>query len=147
VIRREWASIGAVVLVTALVTGCGVRPGGVIVGGPAPTVASATVLYLVAEGRVVPVPRPGETADALTLLAAGPTAAERERGLSTEVPAGLVFGRIAFSGQLADVTVSVDVTTLSPNAFDQIVCTASSGSTPVTVTGGGQSRGPRTCPV
>jgi hypothetical protein len=145
VIRRGWASVGAVVLV--LVTGCGVRPGGVVVGGPAPTVASATVLYLVAEGRVTPVPRPGGTADALTLLAAGPTAVERERGLTTEVPAGIAFSGIAFSGQVADVTVSVDVTTLSPNAFDQIVCTTSSGTTPVTVVGGGQSRGPRTCPA
>lgn len=143
-IRRGPAGL----LVTALlVTGCGVRPGGVIVGGPAPTVAPAVVLYLVSEGRVTPVPRPGETADALTLLAAGPTAVERERGLTTEVPAGIVFGRIVFDGHLADVTVSVDVTTLSPTAFDQIVCTASSGSTPVTVAGGGQSRGPRTCPA
>ncbi|MEO6083503.1 MAG: hypothetical protein ABIQ18_10410 [Umezawaea sp.] len=136
------------VLVTALlVTGCGVRPGGVVVGGPAPTVASAVVLYLVAGGRVTPVPRPSETTDALTLLAAGPTAAERERGLTTEVPAGAVFDGIVFDGHLADVTVSVDVTTLSPNAFDQIVCTASPGSTPVTVVGGGQSRGPGTCPA
>lgn len=135
--------LGLVVLATALlVAGCGVRPGGVIIGGPAPTASTATVLYLVSDGRVTRVLRPGEAAGPLALLAAGPTAAERDRGLDTEVPPGLKFG-----GSAEGVTVSVDVTTLSPNAFDQIVCTASPLFAPITLVGGGQSRGPRTCPV
>lgn len=137
--RHRWA--GSVLMTALLVAGCGVRPGGVIVGGPAPTVAPATVLYLVSEGRVTPVSRPGETADPLTLLATGPTAAERERGLTTEVPTGTVLSRNAGA-----VTASMDVTTLSPNAFAQIVCTASPNSTPITVIGNGQTRGPQTCP-
>jgi hypothetical protein len=133
----------ALVAAVLLVAGCGVRPSGVILGGPAPTVASAAQLYLVFGGRITPVLRPNPpSADALTLLAAGPTTAERNQGYTTEVPVG-----IALDATGSTVAVSVDVTTLSPNAFDQIVCTASPGSTPVVVTGGGQSRGPRSCPA
>ncbi len=135
----------AVVLV--LVGGCGVRPGGVVLGGPAPTTASAAVLYLVADGRVVPVPRPDPgPSDGLTLLTAGPTAAERDQGFTTDVPVGVVLGGSSSADGFA-VTASVDVSALSPTAVDQIVCTAALDSSPVTVTGGGRSTGPRTCPV
>jgi hypothetical protein len=139
---------GALLAAVLLVAGCGVRPGGVVLGGPASTVASAAWLYLVSDGEVVPVLRPGRAyTDALTLLAAGPTAAERDRGLTTEVPAGIVFDGRADADGTPVVTASVDVTTLSPNAFAQIVCTASPDAEPVTIVGGGQSRGPQTCPV
>ncbi|PRY41358.1 hypothetical protein [Umezawaea tangerina] len=130
----------ALVLVLVLLTGaCGVRPSGVILGGPAPSAPPAVAVYLVLGGRVTPVPRP-DSASGLTSLAGGPTAAEREQGYTTEVPAGVVFEA---SGGI--VAVSVDVTALSATAVAQIVCTSSSG--PVTLVGNGWSRGPLVCPL
>lgn len=131
----------ATLAVVLLVTACGVRPSDVILGGPVPTAASAAPLFLVSDGRVTPVLRPN-TDNALNALAAGPTPLEREQGFTTEVPANTVFGPAD-----ATVTVSVDVTSLSDTAVDQIICTASPTALPVTLVGGGQSRGPRTCPV
>ncbi|HEX6340349.1 hypothetical protein [Umezawaea sp.] len=132
---KRAAALAAVLLVA----GCGVRPSGVIVGGPAPTAAAVISVYFVSGGRVAPVPRPG-SASALAQLAVGPTTAEREQGYATEVPAGAVLDAAG-----STVTVSVDVTSLSANAVDQIVCTTAAGS--VTLVGGGQSRGPLACPV
>jgi hypothetical protein len=46
--------------------------------------------------------------------------------------------------------VSLDVTTLSPAAVDQVVCTvrdALPDATSVTLTSATASRGPRTCPL
>lgn len=122
-----------------LAAACGVRPSGVIVGGPAPRATPAVAVYLVLDRKVTPVPRP-DSASGLSSLAGGPTAAEREQGYTTAVPEGLVF---TAAGGI--VTVSVDVTTLSATAVDQIVCTSSQAS--VTLVGGGRSRGPLVCPV
>jgi hypothetical protein len=129
----------ALLATALLVTACGVRPSGVIRGGPAPTAASSATVYLVADGRVAPVRRP-DTASALALLAAGPTADELGQGFTTELPAGTT---LTASG--TTVTVSVDVTSLSTNAVAQIVCTA--GPAPVTLVGGDRSRGPLACPA
>jgi hypothetical protein len=122
-----------------LVTACGVRPSDVIVGGPAPTATAVIPVYLVSDGRVTPVSRP-DPASGLAQLAVGPTTAEREQGYTTEVPAG-----VSLEAAGSTVTVSTDVTSLSTNAVDQIVCTAALG--PVTLVGGGQTRGPLECPV
>jgi len=130
----------ALVLATALLaTACGVRPSDVILGGPAPTATSTIPVFWVSDGHVTPVLRP-DSGSGLALLATGPTTAEAEQGYTTEVPAGIVFGTAG-----STVTVSVDVTSLSTNAVDQIVCTAATGD--VTLVGGGQTRGPLTCPV
>ncbi|MCS7483334.1 hypothetical protein ACFFQW_37030 [Umezawaea endophytica] len=129
-----------VVLATVLLaTGCGVRPSAVILGGPAPTAAAMISVYFVSDGRVTPVPRP-DSASGLAQLAVGPTTGEREQGYTTEVPAGAVLDAAG-----STVTVSVDVTSLSTNAATQIACTTAAG--PVTLVGGGQRRGPLTCPV
>jgi len=127
--------------VLLLLTSCGVRPSEVILGGPAPTATTSATVYLLSDGDLTPVVRPNPTStDVLTLLAAGPTAAERERGFTTEVPAGTTF---VASG--STVAVSVDVTALSPRAVDQIACTA---AIPITLVNGmNTSLGPRTCPV
>ncbi|HWO58899.1 MAG TPA: hypothetical protein VNO31_02495 [Umezawaea sp.] len=132
---RRTLALAALLLLTA----CGVRPSDVILGGPAPTATSVVPVYWVSDGRVTPVLRP-DFGPGLALLATGPTPTEAEQGYTTEVPAATVFGTAG-----STVTVSVDVTTLSTNAVDQIVCTAATGD--VTLVGGGQTRGPLTCPV
>jgi hypothetical protein len=130
-------------VIVLLVAGCGVRPSSVVEGGPAPTVAAGATLFLVSGGHVTPVLRPKpDSSDLLALLAAGPTAVERDQGYTSEVPAG-----VALSAAASEVSVSVDVRSLSALAVDQIVCTAAPDSTPVTLVGGGASRGPQVCPV
>jgi hypothetical protein len=169
--RRVLAVLVAV-LVVALTAGCGVRPSGVITGGPAPTRAVwGTVLYFLAGSTLTPVIRPTDRpvptadtpslpatdtptlppAEALTLLQGGPDSDEQAQDLTSEVPAGLdpVTITTDTSGGV-DVGVSVDVTTLSPAAVDQVVCTvrdALPDATSVTLTSATASRGPRTCPL
>ena len=59
----------------------------------------------------------------LTLLGAGPDAAELAANLTSEVPAGLGPVTVTDAPGTVEVVVSVDVTTLSAAAVDQIVCT------------------------
>jgi hypothetical protein len=73
--------------------------------------------------------------EALQALAAGPT----EPGVTTEVPPDI--GPVGVNGKT--VTLSVDVTTLSTMAVDQIVCTARAD----TLTGQGQTRSGLRCPL
>jgi hypothetical protein len=144
------------VLVAVLTAGCGVRPSGVITGGPAPTrPARGTVLYFLADSSVAPVlrptPEPLPAAEALALLRDGPTDDERAVDLTSEVPTGLAPVAVTAdpSGGV-EVAVAVDVTTLSAAAVDQIVCTvgdALPGTGSITLTGGGATRGPGTCPL
>ncbi|PZG40955.1 hypothetical protein C1I98_22200 [Spongiactinospora gelatinilytica] len=73
--------------VLTLMTGCGIRPTGVLDGGePAVGFQPTTRLYFVSGARLVAVSRPlpsPSLQEALDLLVAGPTAAERRRGLRT----------------------------------------------------------------
>jgi hypothetical protein len=162
--RHPLARVALIALLTACVgTGCGVRPSGVITGGPAPTKQVldgppptwGATLYFVAGPAVAPVIRPTRQrlspAQVLALLQNGPDGDERAAALTSEVPAGL--DPVAVTADAAgkvDVLVSVDVTTLSATAVDQIVCTVRDAlptAAAVTVTGGAASRGPQTCPL
>lgn len=146
-------------LVTLLaVAGCGVRPSGVITGGAPPSgrvaASPAITLYLVAKGRLTAVTRAGTPlpeADTLALLAAGPTAKERARGLTTDVPPGAVPFSTTVRGDQLVVTPSVPGGGLSRLAVEQIGCTAAAMSpqspAQVTVTGARQRVDPRTCPA
>ncbi|MET7397267.1 hypothetical protein ABZS66_27660 [Dactylosporangium sp. NPDC005572] len=161
---RRAAAVAALavlaVLAVLLPAGCGVRPSGVITGGPAPRAAGGWVrLYLVKDGTLTPVlrradphTRPTQT---LELLLAGPTGDERADGYTTEVPPGL--GPVAVqAGELAaTVAVAGDPVALSATAAGQIACTvvdavsADPAARPrftVTLTGPGRSRGPERCP-
>jgi len=143
-------------LIALLTAGCGVRPSGVITGGPAPTEPAGGVrLYFLAGSSLTPVLRPTRRplwpAQTLALLQQGPTGDERAADLTSEVPLGLdpLTVTTDASGNV-DVVVSADVTTLSAAAVDQIVCTvrdALSAAGPVTLTSGAATRGPRTCPL
>ncbi|WP_033289707.1 hypothetical protein [Amycolatopsis jejuensis] len=159
--RRHLAGLA---VVAVLVTGCGVRPSGVISGEEAPsgppvasspgtpsgTPGTSRSLYFVHGGAVVPVSRFEDTesvGELVRLLAQGPTADERLNGYTSEVPSALA--PIVVSTDDA-ATLGVDVRTLTPNAVAQIVCTMlAAGSRvntgTVTLTGGGQSLGPRGC--
>jgi len=155
-----------VVLIAVLNAGCGVRPSGVIHGGPAPSGAvrgeparpgppEGATLYFLANSSPTPVLRqtrqhlsPTQT---LALLQHGPNREERAANLTSEVPTGLdpITITIDASGNV-DVVVSADVTTLSTAAVDQIVCTvrdALSATAPITLTSDAATRGPQMCPL
>jgi len=144
------------VLGVVLTAGCGVRPSGVITGGPAPTrPVEGAALYFLAKSSLTPALRPTRQplspTQTLALLQAGPNGDELAANLTSEVPTGLdpVTVTTDPSGNV-DVVVSVDVTTLSTRAVDQIVCTvrdALSTTAPVTLTSDAATRGPRTCPL
>ncbi|MFI6265392.1 hypothetical protein [Micromonospora sp. NPDC051006] len=162
--RPTRALLAGGALLALLTAGCGVRPSGVINGGPAPVGQSTGVgIYLVRHGELeltmrqsAARPAPAET---LKLLVAGPDEAERDQGLTSEVPAGLL--PVSTVTPTTDppglaLTMSGAVTTLSATAVDQIVCTvtdavAASGQgavySSVTLIGPDGTRGPRPCPM
>jgi hypothetical protein len=145
-----------VLLVAVLTAGCGVRPSGVITGGPAPTApAEGANLYFLANSSLILVRRPTRQhlspTQTLALLQDGPDSDDWATNLTSEVPPGLdpVTVTTDASGNV-DIVVSTDVTTLSTTAVDQIVCTvrdALSTTAPVTLTSHAATRGPRTCPL
>ncbi|MEW2506094.1 hypothetical protein AB0878_37155 [Amycolatopsis sp. NPDC047767] len=156
-IRRVAA---ALVLVALAATACGVQPSGAISGdlapsGPASTVPGApgvSSIYLVANGVVVQVQRPGldQTDDALIdALVQGPTSAEKASGFTTEVPQSALPAAVSVSASEVTVQLATDVLTLSSLAVSQIVCTlhlrdAPDGSV-FTLVGGGNVRSGERC--
>ncbi|HET9139567.1 hypothetical protein [Actinophytocola sp.] len=146
-----WLVLGAV-----LTAGCGVRPSGVITGGPAPSApAEGANLYFLADSELILVrrstPRHLSPTQTLALLQDGPHDEDHAGNLTSEVPTGLdpVTVTTDASGDVA-VVVTADVTGLSALAVDQIVCTvrdALSTTAPVTLTSRTGSRGPRSCPL
>jgi hypothetical protein len=142
------AGLAALAAGLVALAGCGVQPSGVITGDAPPSGAVARAetitLYLLDGGRLSAVTRPGgpplSAADTLALLAAGPSAGERARGLGTEIPAGT--GPFSVAGDPAGdlvVTVSPPVGGLSALAVEQIACTAAvampQGAAQITVAG------------
>jgi hypothetical protein len=131
-----------IVLAVLSLTGCGVQPTDPIRGAP----ATGAMIYLVQINAPVPVLRPTRNQvrgdEVLRLLADGPTAAERDQGFTTEVPPAAAPMKIEGS----TVTLPVDPNSLSLTGAQQIACTAPVPG-PVTLVGGGQSRGPITCPA
>ncbi|WP_053734984.1 GerMN domain-containing protein [Nocardia sp. NRRL S-836] len=141
------------VLALVVLAACGIRPTGVIPGLEAPSgpVENPTPsIYWVADGQVVPVARVQGSLtgrDVVALLAQGPSTAEQERGLRTEVPFDAAPATVDRVADGLDVTVSTDVSLLSANAVRQIVCTLldvqAVGS--VNLRGGGHSLEFRKC--
>ncbi|MBB4684288.1 hypothetical protein [Amycolatopsis jiangsuensis] len=160
---RMRRALAVLAVAAVLVTGCGVRPSGVIPGleapsGPAvPTDASSgtpeVTLYFVRDGAVVPVVRSDMTAPAaglVTLLAYGPEDTERAKGLRTEVPRAAVPATVTTSGTSVQANLSTDVATLPPDAAEQLVCTllaatSRAGHSKVTLRGGGHFLPPQSC--
>ncbi|MBP2330731.1 hypothetical protein JOF56_011116 [Kibdelosporangium banguiense] len=125
-----------------LLAGCGVQPTDPITGNP----STGAMVYLIQLGSPTPVLRPtpfqARPNDSLSLLADSLTAAERDAGFTNEVPN--TASPITIAG--STITLQVDPNSLSALAVAQIACTAAV-SRPVTLTGGGQTRGPTRCPV
>ncbi|HUQ58307.1 GerMN domain-containing protein [Lentzea sp.] len=142
-----------VLLCLAVLTACGIRPTDPIPGLVAPTGPiedTAPSVFWALNGSAVPIGRPqGSLAgfDVIALLAQGPTGAEQSHGLTTEVPIDAVPATVDRVANGLDVTLSTDVSQLSPVAVQQIVCTLL-GVQPVgsvTLRGGGHSLEYRKC--
>lgn len=118
-----------VLLLLVVATGCGIRPTDPIPGLEAPSGPvenTSPALYWVSEGKVIAVNRPQGSLsgyDVVALLAQGPTNAEQNRGLTTEVPFDAAPATIDRVANGLDVSISTDVSLLSNAAVQQIVCT------------------------
>ncbi|THA79290.1 hypothetical protein E6R60_01865 [Streptomyces sp. A0642] len=162
-----------------LAGGCGIRATEVVEAGEPATVQVApagelsTVLYFTSSSaatRLMPVVRytapsgegsgagtygeepPAGAVRALDMLFAGPTRAERDAGLRSELPTHRVKRSIELSAQGVRVTLDIPVTQLSEPARQQLFCTAAQARTAdraevVTVTGTDGVIGPARCSV
>ncbi len=110
------AILAAILVVAAVASGVGNK-------GRAPATTRATIYFLVDGGRAslgvrrtirkLP-PKQGATiGGALAALLAGPTAAERKRGLTTGIPAGTRLRLLSFRGR-GGVEAIVDLSGLPP---------------------------------
>lgn len=151
----RWRGAGAALVALGLLVGCGVPtedtprtvappPGpfptsGTVVATPTPTLTAGratAVLCFVRDDRLVPVERRVDatpTVDAqLQQLLAGPTAAERDSGLSTALPGAVAAAVARPRGTDVDVDVGEagDESGRSDEvlAFGQIVCTLTARS-------------------
>lgn len=143
-----------------VLAGCGVRPSGVISGVPAPSgpvvpeASNSTKLYFLMGSQPTASQRQRtrtEPADVLALLAAGPDDDERAAGLTTQVPANAAPVSVEGAPSGVTVTLGTDVSALSTVATEQIACTlrhqdSAASVPPITLIGGGHSRGPLACP-
>ncbi|MFF7337725.1 hypothetical protein ACFZAT_10305 [Streptomyces sp. NPDC008163] len=170
--------LGALLPVLLLATGCGIRATDVVEAGEPATVEVApadrrsALVYFVSSSsasRLMPVVRtmsPPESVDggawtahglsgasaALYLLFEGPTRAERDSGLRSELPTGGMKAAIELSSEGVKVTIGIPVTGLSEAARQQLVCTAAAAGTAdrtevVTVIGTEGVIGPTHCSV
>ncbi|GAA5201573.1 hypothetical protein GCM10023322_81840 [Rugosimonospora acidiphila] len=157
-VRRTLVVVAA--LAVSLLAGCGVRPSGVITGGPAPQAPGEKVqLYLLSHAMLTPVVRPltavPTPTQALEQLAAGPDGDELAQGYTTEVPRDVAPVVVTIRSSSVTVKLSSDPAGLSAAAVGQIVCTvgevvvtAGQQARPaVTLIGQGHSRGPLACPL
>ncbi|MGQ4487313.1 hypothetical protein ACN6LM_004355 [Streptomyces sp. SAS_281] len=170
--------LGALLPVLLLAPGCGIRATDVVEAGEPATVEVApadqlgTLLYFVSSSsasRLMPVVRKSRTVqvgdngaweeagstgapDALLLLLLGPTRAERDAGLRSELPTGRRRLAVELNADGVRVTVDIPVTGLSQAARQQLICTAARARTAdrteaVTVKGTDGVIGPAHCSV
>ncbi|MFD9208990.1 hypothetical protein ACFVZM_22255 [Streptomyces sioyaensis] len=128
-----WRAPAAVVVAVAALAGCGVTDDGPAAAGAPATGARAAgapvvrAYFLTANGTW-PVARPAPPGagpqTALNALLAGPTRAERARGLVTALPAGPHEVRAQVAPGAVDVSLPWVVSELEPAAVSQLVCTA-----------------------
>lgn len=144
----------ALLLLPALcaLTSCGIPATGVVqAGGPAVGIVPKTRVYFVRDGRLVPVPRetdaPGDVDSAVELLLLGPSDAERNKRMRTDLPPGVLNlagvppatgdpsaapqgdsapGRATVTERDGEITVQLTSLNdgLGDLAADQVICTA-----------------------
>ncbi|CAM4153177.1 lipoprotein [Nocardiopsis rhodophaea] len=131
----------ATVLALAALTGCGIPPTDPsVAGGPAQGIRrpgadthTARIFFVDSAGpRAVarPVDRPPDAPEAIDLLLDGPSPAERERGLFTEVPPmGRDVSVTATKGTV-NIYIPVKASAVPVTAISQIVCTAANADIP-----------------
>jgi len=169
--------VAPLVLALGLLAGCGIPPTEPISFGEPPKAApTGDQLYFLFHDKLYPTlrsddpsPDPGApapvrrvtddpAANAVNLLAAGPLPADREAGLTSQVPADVIaFTSTRHDGddRHIDLYLRGDPSGLSDVAVTQIACTAitaaTSRSAPVErvtlTTKRGTDRGPLTCPL
>jgi hypothetical protein len=128
--------VAAVVAAATALAGCGigdseVRPAGDPVrGGLTEDSGDSLRVYFVTPQGTWPVSRPAPTGarsqEAMDALLAGPTAAERARGLITELPSAPRPVRAVTSQGRVRLHLPWLVRDLRPAAVSQLVCTAAS---------------------
>ncbi|KOU16896.1 hypothetical protein ADK52_32950 [Streptomyces sp. WM6372] len=139
---RAAAAAVALLLGGLLLTGCGIKPTGVIESGAAgkvvvPGPGTKGTVYLVAsDGRLFPIPEREQPAmseaSLLIRLLVGPTEAQRAAGLETRLPVldikkqGASAGTTMISEDTIGVGLPFKVATLSETARQQLVCTVAS---------------------
>ncbi|MFJ1840721.1 MULTISPECIES: hypothetical protein [unclassified Streptomyces] len=171
--------LGALLCLGLPATGCGIRATDVVeVGAPAtvdvaPGGQQGALLYFVSSsspGRLMPVVRDidlttqGDVGTggavpvwrgsdkAVAMLFAGPTEAEAEAGLRTELPDIRAVSSLSLGPDGVTVRVSTPVVELSETARQQLICTIAQARTAersaaVTVTGTDGIIGPARCSV
>lgn len=131
--RRRWTAWAAAVLALGAAAGCGVRPTGTLSAGTNPDAsgrAATVTVYLIREGRVTPVVRPGLPGHpylAIEQLSVPPTFKERRAGLSTDVGHPLVARVVDVQSMLiVDLPPHIPRARVawSRTALAQIACTA-----------------------
>ncbi|WP_327134167.1 hypothetical protein OG311_29715 [Streptomyces sp. NBC_01343] len=139
---RTRAAAAAALLLGGLLTGCGIKPTGVIESGAAAKVVvpgpgtKGTVYLVSADGRLFPIPdreQPSVSETSLLVrLLVGPNEAQRAAGLETRLPVldikkqGASAGTTMISADTIGVGVPFKVSTLSETARQQLVCTVAS---------------------
>ncbi|MCX5375001.1 hypothetical protein [Streptomyces sp. NBC_00091] len=129
-----------------LLSGCGIKPTGVVESGAAAKVAVAApartsmAYFVTPEGRLAPSPQPEHTRDgprgSLRGLLGGPGGAEAEAGLGTRLPPveekELEAIGVGFTARdRLEVRLPFPVAGLDPLAHRQLVCSALSTLDPV----------------
>jgi len=119
------------VLLLVVLTGCGVRPTGIVWAGRAPVgLAKGPLLYFYRGGVLTPVQRmtgsAGTAEEAVRLLVQGPTAEEWSAGFATRLPA-LAADSVSVSDPV-DGVITITLQVISAGGvlpgLDQLVCTA-----------------------
>ncbi|MFI6147746.1 hypothetical protein [Streptomyces sp. NPDC051109] len=139
---RAAAAAAALLLGGPLLTGCGIKPTGVIESGAAGKVVvpgpgtKGTVYLVSSDGRLFPIPdkeQPSVSETPLLVrLLVGPTEAQKAAGLETRLPVldiknqGASAGTSMLSADTIGVGVPFKVATLSETARQQLVCTVAS---------------------
>lgn len=174
--RGPLGALAVSAALAALATGCGIRPTDVVeVGDPAtvrlaPAGSPVTVLYFIGPASpptVLPVtrrvavvggqvsrPGPDKT---LAMLFGGPTEAEKDAGMWSELPDGAEALSVNVDGPKVRIRLGFSVTKISTLARLQLACTAAhlgdaesggaQGGSQVTIRGSDGPLEPSICPV
>ncbi|MFF4405678.1 hypothetical protein ACFY2W_33415 [Streptomyces sp. NPDC001262] len=139
--RRSSALLALCLGAVCTLPGCGIAPTGLVRAGepatgiqePGGSYTTARIFFLSPVG-IQAVSRhertPAGPQRAMDLLLAGPTPAERARGLITEVPGTIGPVRATAATGAVDVDLPVPVSELQPAAVSQIACTAAHSAVP-----------------